>query len=142
MALLKIECKRDFSAVSVSCRFSSVSGDGGSSGLNPGGRYGCQDSSSLSIERELVSNSDFSTAIIEEGCPLRRAVSRSFLSDDSFDRQCIIGQRDVDIPNNVSTSLSDDFATGAPVGGKGCKQPFPGACDNGAVPKDNAAITS
>lgn len=54
----------------------------------------------------------------------------------------MMGQREVDMPSSVSTSLSEDFLTGVPVGGNGCKHPFPGACDKGAVPKDSAAITS
>lgn len=53
----------------------------------------------------------------------------------------MMGQRVVDMPSNVSTELSREW-TGAPVGGSGCTQLRPGAWDSGAVPKDNAAMTS
>lgn len=53
----------------------------------------------------------------------------------------MMGQRVVDMPSNVSMELSRD-CTGAPVGGSGCTELRPGACDNGAVPKESAAMTS
>lgn len=88
MALLKIECSRDFSAVSESCFFSSVSGEGASSGLKSTGNIGCHISSSLSMAREFVSNSVFSTAFMpEEAWPLLKAASNSLLSEESFDRR-------------------------------------------------------
>lgn len=53
----------------------------------------------------------------------------------------MIGHSVVAMPNNVSTLLRDENS-GAPMGGKGMRQPAAGAVDKGAVPKDNAAMTS
>lgn len=88
MALLKMECSRDFSAVSESCFLSSVSGEGASSGLKSAGNMGCHISNSLSIAREFVSNSVLSTAFMpDEARPLENAASSSLLSEESFDRR-------------------------------------------------------
>lgn len=52
------------------------------------------------------------------------------------------GQRDVARPRRVSTLPDGDKAPCESSGGKGERDPRPGAMESGAVPKDKAAITS
>lgn len=111
------------------------------SGTKSGGNWGSHWSRAASMSRAAASSSARREEILVGDSFAETAALSSFFSARRPASRWMMGQSVVDIPKSVSTLFRGETG-GAPSGERGWRHSGAGVVERGAVPLDNAVMTS